>query len=312
MDGPKSFLKKYLIWGLVIFTIPALSQESPFILQEGVLIDPAGQNVFIMKPEGGVEGRNMADGAVVFETNLAAKPVGFINGQVYALTEGLERGDSAELMAFGLADQGNADTYRLPLGKERWIGINHGMGEKLNVYVGNDANRPVIWWESSVKIPTGANISAPPESFEGASLVIDPQTGNLREEAVPPAPEYRLTAAPAGLQIDQEVGQQFLSNDRRHVLVSKRINDHARLDRYSWKIYDSNGALVGSHKDRFSVASFHVSGSTLVYISRPFTLRIEGKMTQFEQVVKAINLTDSSLLWESKLREISYKGPLPP
>lgn len=292
--------------------MPVLSQESPLVLQEGVVVDPAGQMVFLMKPDGGIEARNFSDGAIVWQSNLAAKPVGFSGKRLYAQTEGAQRGDSLELVSFSLAENGRPVNFRLPLGQERWIGINHGMGERLEVQVGADGGRPAVWWASSVKIPNGSPLAVPQESFQQASFVLDLQTGDAREEALPPAPEHKLTAAPAAARIAQQAGQQFLSNDGRHVLVSRRINDNARLDRYSWDLYKVNGPKVGHYRDRFSSANFFISGSVLIYVSRPFVLRVEGKLKTFNNLVRAIDLNESSLLWESTLRDISYQGPLPP
>ena len=312
MDRSKNFLRKFLILGLVIFAVPVLSAESPFVLQEGVVIDPIGQKVFLMTPDGGIEARNISDGAVIWQSKLAAKPVGFFDGRLYAQTEGENRSNSVELVSFSLTEASRSENFRLPLGQERWVGISHGMGERLDVRVGTDNDRPAVWWTSSVKIPTGANIAAPRESFRQASFVLDLQTGDVKEENLTPPPENKLTAVPAESRIDQQPGQQFLSNDGRHVLVSRRINDNAHPERYAWDLYKVNGSKVGTHRDRFSSANFFINGSVLIYISRPYSLKVEGRLTPFKNVVRAIDLNETSLLWESTLREISYKGPLPP
>src|SRR5262249_50704045 len=84
----------------------------------------------------------------------------------------------------------------------------------------------------------------------------------------------------ANLSVARGVG--YLSADGRHVLTSQLVGDDRDLKtKYLWTISSvADGTRIGETYSPLPRAPFLVSGTKLVFESRPYAIQVEGKMTR--------------------------------
>jgi hypothetical protein len=104
------------------------------------------------------------------------------------------------------------------------------------------------------------------------------------------------------------------SADGRYFAASKVAEtDATGWPTYLWAIYRmESGDHIAEIKTSNSAAPFLVWRSFLVYESRPFGRRIEGKWIEEPLELRAIDTKTGSEVWKRPLRDTEYRGPLPP
>ncbi len=123
-----------------------------------------------------------------------------------------------------------------------------------------------------------------------------------REPAWILPPEKRIAAAPAPAQYE--------SADGRHILASEKVGDESVWEKYRWNVYErGNGRKVGEIRTHVSFAPFVVSDRTLVYETTPYARR--GGEAQPAKL-RGVSLETGQEVWSVPVREIVYRGPLPP
>lgn len=308
LKGWKKNLRTCFIIAMVTLAVPGLYAEEPFLLQDGILVDIENNRIFIMTPDGGIDARDLTFGTSVWQTDQAAKPIGFFNERLYAQAENKDRATSVDVVSFELLEDEIPTAFRLPLTERLWTGIDHGLGETLDLQMGYDQERPIVWWTSTVDIPSGAAIAEIPKEVRGGSFSLNESNGEIEALSLNKPELQELKSVPQNVRLQDANGQQFYSIDGRHILTSRRVKNNSALGRYSWTIFTVDGQKIGTHLDRFSTARFFVKDSILIYISRPFQLG----GTAHELKVRAIDLANGTSVWERTMRDVLYSGPLPP
>jgi len=183
--------------------------------------------------------------------------------------------------------------------------------------INRDLNRPAI----SADQP-GAATAAQSDSGDAAIVVSLQGALSLsrgRARATPLADEVleQLPAAVAVELSEAQVpgeGRQFLSTDQRHVLVSAMVEDVDAWLRHRWTVFEAGaGARLGAVDQFFAYGPFVVAEERLAVIVPPHGLLDDDQQWQEHgQGLEVRRLDTGQLVWRNELREIIYRGILPP
>src|SRR5579863_3460336 len=93
----------------------------------------------------------------------------------------------------------------------------------------------------------------------------------VSEELLPANFRGQSTLVPQSDRLPNVKGQQFISNDGNHILISEKIYQDTVFENYKWDFYESSTHnKVGTLYDYRSYSPFYISGNILVYQVGPY------------------------------------------
>jgi hypothetical protein len=306
--------------------------RSTYSLSATVLIDPQG-TAYFSNPEGAITAIKLDSGAQIWTTpkGKVYRPLAVTGKFLVAQQEG---GETRAGKHFGIAylqllDGSEHLVTRVELPSSAWTSIKDGLGSSLRAIVTTGANDKVTIAWISERHPEVRGIAPDDEDQEpvqraktqveshSGAVDID-SSGRVLPPGRPIASPQLFQTARQDLPEDQRLKglpeAQFISADRKHVLVSEMAGDDRDLNKYQWTIY--SGATrepMGTIASPFPTAPFFVSGSTLIYQLRPFMVREPGdKLVRSSLKLVAVDLRTGSKLWEHPVLDVEYYGPFPP
>lgn len=286
--------------------------DAPFELEPGLLVDPASSTVFLMSPEGGIDAVDLGLGMVRWHRDEEAKPLSLAAGRLVAQAEPpasgvlrlvvLDAADGRLLLARDVdLPEGVSAPVRPSLGRS-FAADAELVGSALDV-AWTFAQRPVQGMPTDVA-------AARPRTSAGA-LLFDPASGATTPSPVGAKRASRPAATEADL-LTAVAGRQFLSADGRHILASDRLEGADGWNQYRWTIYTRSGERLGSLGQPESFRPFHVTGSTVVFVSPPSSRRVEDSWVSEPRLLRAVDLTSGLEQWRVAVRDLEYRGPFPP
>ena len=287
--------------------------ENPFLLQNGILVNPDTDLMYIMVPEGGIEARQIQTGQKVWQTHQAAKPLTMRGNTLVAQAEGQPGSEHIDVLYIPTSPAAGAPkSVSLSISGASWNGVDDGLGKSLNIIGGEHQGNTIIWWQANEEVPRGAAVAnMTPRSLAG-SYLLSQEAGIVESLSnLPPAPApQRLQLLPPTEQLSSQ-GTEYLSVNGDHILVSQRIADNGHWNKYRWTIYNRAGEEVGTTNSHFSTSFFHVSGQTLVYLAQPTLRRIGNSWEELDLRLSAIDLRTGEQIWQQPVRDTAYRGPFP-
>lgn len=309
------------------------------MLHDGVVLAPEHGVVYLMTPEGGIDGVELETGAVSWRTTEAAKPLALAGRLLIAQAEATSPGE----LPIATFDTARAGTPRSVLS----IALPEGLRARVDQGLGRifrvraevaGASAAIVDWSAASEARSGLSpevvdpriapvmdgVQAADQTVKrmvgvgavqsGTALLdLDGGTIGLTAKATAAAPAPALIELGAGEGLPGVGGRQFLSVDRRHVLASARRAGDATGARYLWTVYErSSGARVGQIASRFSAAPFFVSGESVLFASSPHSWRHEGEWTDAALSLRSIDLASGVERWSHEIRDTMYRGPFPP
>ena len=305
--------------------------SSPTLLRDGVLVDAGRGVAYVMNREGRLDALRTSDGAVLWTSAEAVKPLlvtgDLLVAQADATAPGklpvvtLDRG-AGKVVARAAVD--------LPAGV--WARLADGPRSSFRASAAPLDGRVLLSWESKragkgaelqgyVPAPTeGQAPDAGPATLAErlriqetrGSAVLDPRSGAV---AIGAKASAAAMAAPGLHTFDglaDVPGRKFLSADGRHVLVSRLADARQVNGRYHWEIYTRAGARVGEMASDVSAAPFVVAGSLALVEGRPYGIRGDDGMAGAPLRVRAIDLTNGLEAWAQPILQVEFVGPFPP
>jgi hypothetical protein len=301
-------------------------------LRDGVIVDAARGVAYVMDREGGVDALRTADGAVLWRSAEAAKPLLVAGDLLIAQAEPAAAG---ELPVVTL-DRGTGRlltraAVALPAGL--WAQVDDGPRGSFRAAAVVRAGEVVVRWDANRRkagpqlqgyVPSPDEGRAPGvapavleersrEEHLHGSAVLDPRSGAVRPEVSARA------AAPAGGTVLRTfddlagvAGRKFLSADGRHVLVSRRAESSDPLEPYRWSLYTRGGRLLGELPSHRSAAPFVVVGAQVLYEARPSGVRAGETMVTRPLRLQAVELANGLEAWNQPIRQVEFAGPFPP
>jgi hypothetical protein len=296
--------------------VQSIAPDAPDVvaLRDGVLVDRARGVTYLMNPEGRIDALRIADGALLWSSPDAAKPLLVIGHLLVAQAEPASAGElSAVTLDRGAGTLVARASVALPAGV--WASVTDGPRTSFRVAAAPSGSRVALTWESR---RTGANgdfqgyVPAPSEGQApdagpatlaarlsvarvGGSALLDPRSGvvsTVEKAAVAPL------SAPGLGTFD--------------VLASRLLDARQVVDRYRWSIYTRRGKLLGETSADRSAAPFLVVGSRAVFEARPYAVREGGKTVGAPLRIRSVDLPTGLESWSQPLRQVEFAGPFPP
>jgi len=300
---------------------PASISPEAVRLRDGVLVDLTRRVVYTMKPGGGIEATELAGGSLVWSSAAASRPLALAGGLLLAQQEGGEGMESLELATLDSATGTLRSSTRLRIAAPLRTHIDDGLGRHFEIGAASGPQGWEVAWKASTQQIRGAQLEDEPEAGEalqiatGAALV-DPASGTSLQPSRPltldVAPLIRL--APDASRIAGTSGEQYLSADGRHLLVSERIADNRVWNRWRWRVYEAGtGRALGRIDQPVSIAPFLVAGDLLLVESLP-SQRVLATHDLIKEplALRAFGLDSGRERWSRELRDTTYYGPYPP
>lgn len=301
-------------------------------LRDGVIVDAARGVAYLMNREGRVDALRTADGAVLWSSPDAAKPLLVVGGVLVAQGEPTAAGELL-LVTLDLASGRLLARAAVELPDGVWAQLADGPRLSFRAAAAERAGEVVVSWEATVResgpelqgyVPAPEEGLAPgarpaqlqersrEERLHG-SAVLDPGSGTVRA-----APKSAAAAPAAGAVLRtydglaEVPGRKFLSADGHHVLVSRRTGSTDPFERYRWSIYTRGGALVGELTSHRSAAPFVVAGSRLLFEALVSGMRVGKEMVIRPLRLQAVELASGAEAWAQPILQVEFTGPFPP
>ncbi|MCH9650617.1 MAG: hypothetical protein K0U98_20450 [Deltaproteobacteria bacterium] len=287
-----------------------------FELRPGVWIDSQNEKAFLMAPEGGIDCISLSDGAVLWQSSQALKPLALQASNLLAQVASSRPGSLN--LAILSTDSGELTrSLTVDVSTEAMPSVDDQLGATFQVRTELGETGVTLAWSSSSRVVQGMPTdlaAARPQVREGAVLV-NLASGALSEIAIsrrlkePQRPLLEGDQRQSGLV----EGRQFLSADGQNISVSQRVTEGASLKEYRWSIYSRSGRHLGDLETFASYSPFTVSANNLIFETRPFARRgNDGEMEQEPLKIRAVSLSNGVELWQAEVRDTAYRGPYPP
>jgi hypothetical protein len=307
----------------VLTPLAAPAQER-IALREGIVVDPTQPVAYVMTPERGIAAVDLTTGAKLWTSAAAAKPLALVGNRLVSQVEPHAATNQLEIVALNVRERGAATapkTTALPASVRVAVGetlagtfTSTGRPEGGNVLVAwtwlPEATQAMR--EEADREPDGAKRIRAASPVTGA-VRVNPKTGAMTRVAeasrIPPASSTWLLPTEKRLAAADAKGTQYESADGRHVLVSERVADDRTWDKYRWTVYErATGRKLGETRSPWSFAPFVVRDSILVFDTTPFTRGQEEQPAK----LRGVSLDTGREAWSVEVREVVYRGPLPP
>jgi hypothetical protein len=321
---------------------PPAAAKTGFALSPGAYIDPEQGHAYVMDPAEGIDAVNIPDGTRIWKSTDAARPLGTSNNLLVCQVAAPNTPET--LRVVGLETKGGRAVGRaaeapLPPGVRATIHASpHGRFEASARSVDGAT---VVSWEYHPRtvrgVPPGADRrlapprprrigTAPTDKKAATPAPATPKSGrfhlNLSEgtatrmdlgagqpAAIPASPHG---PGPAKWIPDVE-GEQSLSADGRHVLVTRLTADDTVWDKYSHAVYDrETRRRLGEFKSHQAALPFALIGDRVLYETTSYRRRTAAGVDDQPLTLHALDLASGREIWRHPVRDTTYHGPLPP
>jgi hypothetical protein len=104
------------------------------------------------------------------------------------------------------------------------------------------------------------------------------------------------------------------SADHSYLIASERVGAGGPDDpEYRWSIFSSDtGVLIGELRRDVSASPFVLSNGNIVFETPPNGFRSGGVWIDEPLKIRAVRLSGGSPLWDREIRDLRYRGPVPP
>lgn len=310
-----------LLLSMPVFGAASTSSAEGIRLRDGVVVDPERRVVYTMKPGGGIEATDMTSGSLVFSSAAASRPLALAGGLLLAQKEGDVSTESLELATLDSGTGALRSSTQLRTAVPLHTSIDDGLGRHFEIGAASGPNGWDVAFKATTQQIRGAQLEdapaedAVPQVVAGAALV-DKASGSssqpIRSLALEVAPLVRL--APDTSRIANLEGEQYLSVDGRHVIVSHRTADFRVWNRWRWRVFEAgSGRALGQIDQPVSIAPFLVDGDLLLVESLPSQhVLASSELIQEPLALRAFSLDSGRERWSRELRDTTYYGPYPP
>lgn len=287
-----------------------------FELINGVIVDPGSSVIYLMNPERGIDAIEVASGKLIWRSTTAAKPLLLFDDRLVAQAEALSGNRVLPIVVMNTAAQGERLlSATVPLPSPAFASIDDAMGSSFTADASLSSGELELTWRFTPRPNLGRPGPAPPE-IAGAAR-IDLKTGRVQVLPDGSAPtQHRASpngGVPADIQLEPGLNLSIASADSKTFLANKPAGtDATGWTDYQWVIYSLHTReKLGEIRMPTSAAPFFVWNSTLVYVSRPYGRRIDGKWVQESLELRGVDLKLSRELWKIPIRDTAYHGPFP-
>jgi hypothetical protein len=299
--------------------IPATAVQA-FELCRGVIVDPGRGVVYLMNREHGIDATEVASGKLIWRSTVAAEPILLFDARLAAQAETSAGTRTLQIRVLNIAANGEpVMSAAVPLPAPVFASIDDGLSTSFTADARMASGALEISWHFVQRAASGFGRPGSPLTGEvdGAAR-IDLKTAQVQvlpAHNAPTQPSARLSGiATADIQLEPGFNFAIASADGRTILANKPAGiDATGWTDYLWAIYSlQTHERLAEVRMPTSAAPFFVLSSMLVYVSRPYGRRIDGKWIQEPIELRAVDLNNGREAWKMPIRETAYRGPLPP
>lgn len=290
--------------------VSAAAKESA-VLRAGVLVE--NQRVYAMAPDGGINAIAINNGDVDWHSDAADRPVMFNHGKLLAQRDAQSPGALSLVQinsATGVASR--PATVALPDDVLASVGDRMDSRFELSPEFASAADGGALVWRHTYQLMRGAQLAdavSQPRRAAGVIAVADDDDGALRVSGTSRAAPARVAASRTAKVAFAGDDRAFYAEDRRHVLVSKRIE---QTTRYAWRVYDLDGGELGKFEAPASFSPFVVRDGLLLTVTAPREVYADHQVTSEPLMLRAFELGNGNIAWSQPIRDTRYAGPYPP
>jgi|CXWL01.1.fsa_nt_gi hypothetical protein len=284
--------------------------HSAEMLQRGVLIARATQQIVFMSPDSSIEQVSIATGKTEWISRDGAMPIALDGGRLLALRDGAERGK----LAYAVIDATDGTLIaRAAIGlpaPARSL-IDDRLGERFELLVATDGLR----WMHQRELVPGASMNdaeggnddkqAQTTRLSGA-LAIDWSTSTLAPIAASSLKSTGALAVEIGPPSATEA-RTFRSIGDGYRSQSVRLED----GRYRWVLSDVAGVRLGEIVSEYSYRPFDVVDGKLLFVTPTKVSMVKGKVRIDMPTLVAFDLRSGAMAWKREIRDTRYHGPFP-
>jgi len=316
-------MKRTTIAFLCLALIPAIAAAQQRVaLREGLIIHPTRAEGYVMVP-GGVAAVDLNSGAVLWQSNAAAKPLALNGNTLVSQVEPDRITNRLQLVALDVRERGAVrarNSIALP------EGVQVSVGESpLGAFIAT--GRPgdgtvIVTWQYVPRNLRGRDDDIEEKRASAASAVRRPAQGAVRINVAtgamtrmdtaamtPPASSSWALTSRSRPSSASSKSRQFESADQRHLLASERIADDREFRKYRWTIFDEAGTRLGEIRSHIAFAPFVVRDNVLVFETTPYAVAGHGAEPA---KLHGVDLATGAERWSLPVREVAYRGPLDP
>ena len=297
------------------------ASEAAFMLRDGVVVDPGAGRIYAMSVEEGVEALSL-DGGVIWRSEAAARPLGMYGDLLIAQRAASPAGEMS--LAFLDRTGAAAGDAAMRLAPGAVAAVADGPHGRYYARSRLDDGVPVVDWEytplrsgavpGAVRAAPGSPAVQPQAPTPlGGAIALDPASGaqTIVSSERPSARASRVQARPVADDFIPGALQAMFSVDRRHVLVTERVDPRDWLE-YRWSIFDAETrSKVGEVPNRLGGASFFVDSQTIFFDSSPYTRSSDEGTERHGLELMAMSLESGELVWSREVRDTRFYGPFP-
>lgn len=314
----------------VLFALPicivlhaqAAETDTAFTLSPGVVVDAARSQIFYADANGRLQSLGVRDGAVRWQSEERALPLGIIDSLLLVQTQP-ERTGQARLAWVNIKTGVLAERMTVPLPEDVLAGVGPQANQQFEITATLDDKRLQLHWQYHYRPLRGALLE---DDINGAqirsrngvfSVSAGTATAAILDARTVLAPKRLVYALEGTDALSDVAGRQFRSTDARNVLASVAIDDAEFGSRYRWSVLDPSGLKLGEINAIQSMAPFFVSNSVLVVrAAAVLSRRADGSYSQLGERLVGYELStalNSGIeLWSAPVLDSVYRGVLPP
>ena len=297
--------------------LPPLDQDK-YLMRDGVVVDLSKDTIYITNPEVQIEALDLESGKAKWKISLSAKPLGIINERLVIQVAPKGKGNTLTLAEYRTNDGKELSRTKLDLPKGASSFVrNYGKGI-LNISPYRIENETILSWAYNGGIIQGdydEKRDETQEIFEGA-IKVGTEPGQYDEVNIKELPkDYKLNSilASKNQKINSKIGQQFISIDKRHILISWKETDDTNFYSYRWEIYDaSSKELIGKQESHVSYTPFFVKNGILYREVGPYLISEKEVIKEIQLQILAFDLRSGKVSWRKEILDSIYRGPAPP
>jgi hypothetical protein len=328
---------------------PAPVPERAHALGNAALVDLGRGVVYVGLPSHGVEALDLGTGSSLWRTDAASLPLSLGPRGLLARGEEKQPGPRLPLVVLDVAGGGRrvfAATLALPGRVHAAVGDARGRSFRAEAWPLNGAFALALTYREAPVRGVGGNepVGGPEWTFNGG-FRIDPDAQRAEAadvESLRPLKEMAARGVAGGVRGWAEGGRgaaltlkrrdarteralpdvvlapkalvSLPSLDQAHLLVIERVGAGGPQDpEYRWSIFSvETGERVGELRRDVSASPFVVWKDRLLFLSPAGSHVDGGRSVEDPMTLRAVDLRSGQTKWEKVIRDLEYRGELPP
>lgn len=327
MKSKNTKLPQVMLLGLIFLsflglTIPSHAQANEsFLMRDGVVIDANRNQIIITTPQKKVEAIAIATGRTTWRSQTEAKALAILNNTLICQASSANSPERVVIKRLNLRRSGaviSSESIQLP--KEVVATLTQTLNDSFDVKARVNNNQLFFSWDFQKRNLKGLREDNT-NNQESSGIV--KTSGAFRlgnrgrlstiEKSQIPSNGSQSIIPSATQRIANVDGRQFISRDRKYILVSKKIASDEVFKKYSWEIYNARTQQkIGGITSYKSYAPFYVNNNILVFETGLYTRNIDNRITSTPLQISAVNLQTGTVLWSIEILDSIYRGPTPP